>query len=169
MNGRPINSSELAELSAYLDGELSSQRAEEISRLLEQDDALAAAAGQLRAVDGALDLLEVPPAAADLADRIVAAVEAERRAAVVKLAKYLAPLAAAAVFVAALSFWQPFSHKPATSGSAPVAESAQAVPADGKAVEEFARDNLDFFQDYEVVANYETIEAMDALDVRDGT
>lgn len=168
MNGRPINSSELAELSAYLDGELPSQRAEKISRLLERDDALAAAAEQLRAVDRALDLLEAPAPAADLADRIIAAVEARRKTAVVKIAKYLAPLAAAAMLLAAILFWQPFSHKSATTSSMP-ADAAQAAPADAKAVEEFARDNLDFFQDYEVVANYETIEAMEALEVRGGT
>jgi len=135
-------------LSAYLDGELDRAQTERIERRLQEDPALAEAYRQLRAVEAALELWEPPGPPEDLAERIIRRAGRLGRPLVLRVAKWLVPLTAAA----AIMFVAVVINRPRPQPVAP------------NAVEEFTTNNLDFFREYDVVANFDTLQAIDELE-----
>jgi anti-sigma factor RsiW len=65
-----LGQSELEDLSAWLDGELSGERAERIARLVREDPAWGEVCEQMRATDAALDRLRPARPRPELAQRI---------------------------------------------------------------------------------------------------
>ncbi|MFP4053945.1 MAG: anti-sigma factor family protein [Phycisphaerae bacterium] len=68
---RKLTQSEWADLSGWLDGELSHERAEEVRDLLESDEAWANAAAELRALDEVLSAETAPAPPEDLSRRVM--------------------------------------------------------------------------------------------------
>ena len=134
------------DLSAYFDGELPPQRRARIESMLRTDPAWRKAHEQIKAIDSALEACRAPAAPAGLAERIRREVRRAGRPLVTRFEKWLAAASAAA---AAIILALMLLHGPA------------APPSPQQTVEYFARENLDFFQDYNVVADFETLEAID--------
>ncbi len=179
---RELTAGELENLSAYMDGELPAGSAAEVARGIEADAAWRLMRRDLQDVDSLLDYYMAPPASAELTGRIMSAVrkKAHRRQ-VLRVVSWLAPAAAAAAIIivglAVLGGGHWFSQ-PQTPGivSTPVniepelAGSAafQAVPVDQRpALQEEIIRHLNFFRDYEVAADLETLEAIEQLDSQD--
>jgi anti-sigma factor RsiW len=149
MTERQLRQSDFEELSAYFDGELSVEAARRIEELVRSDPDWGKAHREIQAIDSALDACEVPPARADLAGRILRKSHKADRGVLIRLEKWLAPLAAAAAIVLALLLF---------NRTAPVSTELT--------TEVLARDNLDFFQEYDVVVNLDTLEAIEELEVQ---
>lgn len=152
---RRLSQSDCDDLSAYWDGELSPRRAEQVDALLRVDPAWQDAHRQLQATDRALAAWSSPPCPQDLAGRILAQRRRPARPAGLRVLRWLVPLeaaAAAAIILAAVLL-----HPPAPVSGPDPAPAAQVA-------EDFAAKNLDFFQDYDVVANFETLQAIEELE-----
>jgi len=170
------------DLSAFVDGELPPARAAEVEALVAADPAWRKAHRELTALDAALNAYTVPDPPADLAERIVRGAGEAPRPLVVRIARYLAPLAAAAAVVLAVVLWSRPRAKP-PAGDAGTGISARPVPGDGlvRSVLSDVPDadvpvveNLPFVRSLkvcEVIAENESIlddATCDALDVLDG-
>lgn len=167
------------DLSAYFDNELAPDRAAEIRRLLQTDALWKEAYLELADVQNAMDSVEAPAAPQGLDARIVQ--HARRAGRVSPLAWVLriaAPLAAAAAIVlAVLAFW---SHgnapQPGTPGNTGgmVAKNPPHESETDKIINQalknipeqdrFAVENLDFFKDYDVLSDFDTLQALDDID-----
>lgn len=170
-----LRQSDLDDLSAWLDGELPPERAEEIRRLAETDPLWRQEAAGLRAVDAALDNLPAsPPPNAALADRILAAASEARPGdtklrPVLRLAAWLAPVAALAACVLLAMH---FMVAPSSTPAGPDVRQAVSVEADDPAVldlpevDRFAVENWDFVRDIDVVENLDTLQAIVDLEHR---
>jgi len=158
-------------LTAWLDGELAGQDAGRVERLVREDAAWRAEANAQRRLEAILaEADELPPVPADLAERVLAHVRRQTRRPpmVIRLARRLAPVAAAAAVLIAVMVWRPWSRPGGTDVGPPVAE--KKLPA---AEEEFVAENVDFFRNYEVcdvmasnadVIDMATLEAIDDLE-----
>jgi hypothetical protein len=148
------------ELSAFMDGELSAERAGEIARLLASDGGWAEAYRQLQAVHASLDLLRPEPMRADLTDRIVRA--AGRRSRTLFVIR-LAGAAAAACLVAAavLAFLhRPTPPAPTAGGPTAVEVKIANILKDVPPEDQFIVQNLPLFKDYEQVGQYEKLSGL---------
>jgi len=156
----PLDQSEREDLSAFLDGELPSQRAAEVEALIRSDPRWAAAQRELKALDAALDGCTVPPAPADLAGRIIRRSRklGRPRPLVIPLVRWIAPVAAAAAAVI-LATVLVLPHDGGRSPGGPLADVPKA--------DRFVVENLSFFRDYEVIENLETLQAIERLDDQD--
>ena len=180
---RELTESELENLSAYMDGELPAEpAAAEVARGIESDAAWRQMRRDLQDVDSLLDCYTAPPASAELTGRIMSAVrkQAHHRQ-VLRVVSWLAPAAAAAaIIIVGLAVfggghWFSQTQTPGIV-STPVniepelAESTafQAVPVEQRpALQEEIIRHLNFFRDYEVAADLETLEAIEQLDIQD--
>lgn len=165
-----LTQSELEQLNAWLDGELEAQEASRVESLIASDPAWAQAAGELQSLDSLLGECEVEAAPAGLADRIIAASRRERSGSrlVIRIARYLAPAAAAAAAVVLyVSLNEP---APQTSGGGEVASVKAQQEVDSVIVE-----HLGFFKQYDAlekiartdaVADEETLRALDNLEAK---
>jgi len=146
------------DLSAWLDGELEDDRAEQVKRAAAPDGDLGQVHRELRELDEMLNTLTVPPAPAGLAERIIARTRrAARRRLVVRVVRWAAPVAAAAAVVIAVALhisWPP--HQPPTT-TPPVAIGDQPGKIDRP--KDVAK--ASFFADFDVLENYDTLEAME--------
>jgi anti-sigma factor RsiW len=165
---RPLSQADLDELSAYLDGELDVDAAARVAALLATDDAWAQARADLQALSEAMDAYDVPPVPAGLADRICAA--ARPTSPVIRLVKWLAPVAAAAGVVLAVMAWQN-TNKPQVPNDGGMASVGgkliqQANEAEGDMPEQdrLAVEGMNIFKNYEVLDNFETLQAIDRLE-----
>jgi len=181
---RDLTESEIEELSAYLDGELPAERAAAVDRGFKDDPAWREARLEFEEVDRLLDCYTVPPASAELTGRIKSAVQKHaRRRQALRSASWLAPAAAAAaaaIIVVGLavfsSGWlaRPQTPIAAGNGQAPTvtvepelvrSTAFEAVPVDQRpALQEEIIRHLNFFRDYEVVADFETLQAIERID-----
>lgn len=129
---------EFAELSAWHDGELPPAQAEDVARKVKHDQAWTEANRHIERLDATLAGWPAPAVPGDLAERIC---EAARRGPqehrMLRLVRWLSPLAAAAAIVLAVTFL----HHPAALQQE--MHTAQAVP------EEFVREGLDVFDGLE--------------------
>jgi anti-sigma-K factor RskA len=170
-----LTQSDLEQLSAYLDGELEAEQARQVEAMLAGDGRWQRAARELKALDETLDQWTAPPAPAGLAERIIAASRQEKQAPalVIRLVKYLTPVAAAAaVAVAYLAFFNhPQTNTPATE--TPIVSAADKAAVDGLVVE-----HLDFFKQYrsletishnDTVVDEATLKAIDHIEQTQGT
>ena len=133
-----LTEDEFQELSAWHDGELPPPRAEAVARNVQHDPAWAEANRQIERLDETLAGWSAPPVPDDLAEQIC---EAARKPSteyrVLRLVRWLSPLAAAAAIVLAVTFL----HHPAARQQE--MHTAQAVP------EEFVREGLEVFDGLE--------------------
>ena len=179
---RELTASELENLSAYMDGELPAGSAAEVARGIEADAAWRQMRRDFQDVESLLDDYTAPPASAELTGRIMSAVRRHaRRRQVLRVVSWLAPAAAAAailliglaVFGGGHWFGQPQTYPIVTNTKNIEPELAgstafKAVPADQRpALQEEIIRHLNFFRDYEVVADLETLEAIEQLDGED--
>ena len=149
---RALEQSELEDLGAYLDGELAPEQAQRVQQLLAQDPAWQEAAGRLKSLDEALGLYDVPACDNGLSERIIANVrKAGRVSPAIRIIRWVAPLAAAAAIVLAVLIGNPW-------------QTTKMTPSAGPSLETFTVENLDFFKDYNVLCNYDTLQALDDLD-----
>ena len=158
---------EFDDLSALLDGELPPERAAEIEALVRSDQRWRAAWLELKAVDAALDDYPVPAAPADLAGRIVAAARRLRRSRpiVIRIARWAAPLAAAAAAVILAVALISRTPQDPVSGTTIAKDSPKADPLKGLDGEDrFVVANLSFFKDIGVLENLETLNAIERLE-----
>ena len=159
MTEKPLRQSEVEDLSAHVNGELKPDRAAEVERLIAAGPASRKAHQQMLATDALLDAYTVPEAPADLAERIVRAARrrGRPRSVAMRVVRVALPLAAAAAVVLAV----------VTRLNPPVVERTTPPPETAKReVDRLIKDNLDFFEDYDVVANLETLEAIERLEAK---
>lgn len=169
MSLEQLTQSQREQLNAYLDGELSAEQAQQVAARLAEDPTWASAAGELRQLDRLLDQWTVPPLRRDLSDSIVA--KAQHRRGVPAWVQILTPLAAAAAIVLAVYVSQRVASDrpaaPTAPGQAYNAEIEQVLsevePDDRLAVE-----HLDMLQEYQVLASFETIQAMERIEQSEG-
>ena len=167
-----LGQSDRQDLPAYLDGELSGPRAEQIARLLEQNSAWRSAADEHRRLGELLDAYTVSPPGGDLAERIIGNVRAAgaRPAKIIRFARIAAPLAAAAAVLIAVVLWQGLRQSPNTPGNQTNGVNATDPLAGLAEADKFVVKNLDFFQNYalcEVMANNEQLVDLDTLEAID--
>ncbi len=177
-----LTESELESLSAYMDGELQAVSTAEVARSIEADAAWRQTRRDFQDVDILLDCYTAPPVSAELTGWVMSAVrkQAHRRQAL-RVVRWLAPAAAAAAIiivglaVLAGGHWFGQPQAPALVNHATNIEPELAKSTAFKAVpigqrpalqEEIIR-HLSFFRDYEVVADFETLEAIEQLDSQD--
>jgi len=164
-----LEQSQYEDLSAFLDGELPEARASEIRDLIASDPAWRDAHERLVALDDALGAYEPPAVPGDLAERIIRSMPQARPAGRwATVSRWVAPLAAAAAIVVA-AVLLPRKAKDAQeagptvlSGSALVDERLEGVAERDR----FVVENLEFFRDYDVLTNLETIEAVERLEAQ---
>ncbi len=161
------------DLSAYLDGELEPARKAEVEKLLQEDSSWQAAYAELKALDGALGDWTVPEMPALLPSRIAAAV---KRNATIKKQRVIrftriagsiaAVAAAAAIFIVVMlssNRSQPQSKNDMASNTNTAANNVTAKMSDEE-VDKIAVENLEFFRDYDVLTDFETLEAIERLE-----
>jgi len=166
MTRESLNDSEFEDLSAFLDGRLDARRAAQVEGRLRRDPRRREILDELRAADRALETMAAPPAPpADLAEKVIAGVRRRRRAGpwrwVVRIGGSLA--AAAAVALVAIVIARPSAPPPRRQADAtapPEGDNAAAT------VEDTSSDTavLDFLRDFEVVENFETLEAIERME-----
>lgn len=168
MSSFRMKQSDFADLSAYLDGQLEGPRAAQVQQLIAGDAAWGEAYREMTELDQLIHACDVPPVPADLSQRIISHVRGQRSHAIVKFVKYAAPLAAAAAIVIGILVWQ---HLPGPSRpEAQIATIDKPAPQeDPKVAEDLAMENLDFFKDYDVVSNLDTLDAIDRLEASQGS
>ena len=158
-----LTESEFEDLSAWLDGELPADRAADVAERVRSDPAWRRAHEELAALDEALTACGAPAAPGDLAERIIRRTRRERARRPWRVARWLAPIAAvAAAAVIALFVRAHRTPQPPAplSGSEVVDAQLKDVPK----ADRFVVEHLDFFADYPVLVNLETIEAIDRQD-----
>ncbi len=165
---------ELDQLSAWCDGELDAATAAEVEAKVASNPAWAAAYRQIVDLSRTMDAWGVQPPAADLAQRIIARVHEEpapSRNIVLRLVGVMSGMAAAAAIVVAIILSGNQGTQP-TGGEAVVIKHAEeAVKTDLANVpknDQMVVENLDFFQNYSVATNYDTLEAIDRLETTTG-
>ncbi len=179
---RDLTESEIEDLSAYMDGECPAERAAAIERGFQTDPAWRETRRDFEEVESLLDCYTAPPASTELTGRIMLAVQKQtRRRRALRVASWLAPAAAAAaILLVGLAVfsggWLDGPERPIAGGGQEtgtvivepeLAQSAafQAVPAEQRpALQEEIIRNLTFFNDYEVVADFETLQAIEQID-----
>jgi len=157
------------ELSAWCDGELDAERAAAVEARVTADPAWRRAHEQLVALNRALDAWTVEPCEKGLDEQIMARLASARRPRPRVLRLVTAGAAAAAAAAALLAVV--LTHKPRQPSYGRGYQAGPRVAAVLKDVPRkdlFLVENLDFFEDYEVVSNYETLEALDRLETTGG-
>ncbi|HUT60857.1 MAG TPA: hypothetical protein VNA25_23670 [Phycisphaerae bacterium] len=189
-----LSQTEFEDLSAYLDGELTGEALRRVEAKLAGDAEWQRALRRLQALDRAIGVYNPPGAPADLAARVIDAVARARRPApqAIRIARWLIPAAAAAAIILGVLIYKGLTGpetevKPGrpTAKAVPVVvpenasisaeelamehadflhQSFVAAVEKDRREERFTVENLDFFRDYDVLSNIETIEAIDALE-----
>ncbi len=186
-----LTQSELEDLSAFVDGELPAEQSRRIARRVESDGAWADAHRELLALDGLLDAYTVPAGDEGLAERICRPYRRARQRVLRPVGAWwrrLVPLSAAAAVVIGLGIlgWREYvgrldaPNEPVEMASAAGQPARQdAEPDDGmdevdrglkdySRAEQFAIVNLPMVrtvsEDYDVIANFETLEAIEQLE-----
>ena len=153
---------ELEQLSAFFDGELPADQAEAFERRLEAEPRLQRALAQMKALDAALDAWQVPAAAADLPERVLASVRRKTRQSpvILRLVRWAGAAAAAAAVIVGAIRWMGPKDTPRDAG--------QVVQNEPAVEDALIVRHLDFFENYEVLANLETLEAIEQIEDGEG-
>ena len=118
-------------LSAWHDGELNQAEHQAVSHLIETNQTWKAAANELVSLDDLLGNLTVPSAAQDLSERIKLQVANRNKSVILKLTRWLAPIAAAAaITIACVSymFGTADNSSAPTAGGEVVATASSDIP-----------------------------------------
>jgi len=171
---------DVEELSAWMDGELPSQRAERVAGLVRTDPRWRTACEQFRAVDRALEALTTPRPRRELTDAIVRA--ARRGQATRRVLRVAAPLAAAAAIVVAVLATRPWrTGRPARPTPTPAMSALEKTIAEGlpgvRQEDRYLVLNLPMFEqlpevetftDVREVADAETLAALAGMEAAEG-
>jgi len=178
-----LSQTDLDELSAYMDAELTEPALSRVRHLLGTSPTWTRALERLQAVDRAMEAYVTPPAPSDLAQRVLRkTARSHRPAALARPSlRWMVPLTAAAAVVVAVLLYgavsRPFKHKltgvnpVANKLSTPVSAGPSTPGQDADDEEDYdypevvtsdnlLEDHLDFFRDLGVVNDLETIEAI---------
>lgn len=160
-----LTQTELEELSAWLDGELPPAEAAIVAQRVRQDPVWTRAQAELAALDAALNVCTVPAAPEGLADRIRENVRRHRGGRIIRIVKYLAPAAAAAAIVLAVVIWQSGLRTGTTpaGGNGTIGQVDAALKGMNDE-DKLAVEAMDFFKNYDVLDNFETLQAIDKLE-----
>lgn len=167
MSSNRLGQSELEQIVAWLDGELSLQEAGRVAARVQSHPAWSAAAREFRQLDQLLDGWQAPALPRDLTGKVLA--KARRKPGLPAWVRLMAPLAAAAAIVLiAVAFHAMRPATPATTGGAGTVAKANPAATDDLARvaqnDQFLVENLDLFQDYDVLKDFATLKAMDELE-----
>jgi len=177
-----MKQSDLEQLSAWMDGELPSDQADHIAKLVEQDDDWRAAYEQFCAVDQVASMLAgtiTPPK--DLPERIIRTVYRRRR--IIKVLRIAAPVAAAACILIALWVGGVFSRQGVRQTTSIVPQKSivkiekkiDTILKDINPEDRFIVQNLTLFKEYPRIEEYRKIaevvdaDTLSALEVLEGT
>ena len=161
-----LEQSDLDDLSAHLDGQLDADRAAGVAELIRSDPAWREAWDQLWALDRMLDVYDVPPAPGGLDDRILESVRARvRRRKVLRRVWPLAGAAAAAAAVIVVLLVNSAQPGPGTRTPEATAQAPGLVDPSPQEVEQAIIEHLDFVRDLNVLENYETLEAIERVEL----
>ena len=147
---RALEQSDFEDLSAYFDGQLDADRTAAVAELIRSDPVWQAEWDRLQAIDRILDACDVPAAPSDLDDRILGFVRSRARRR--KVLQWVWPAAGAAAVAAAIII-----VAIATEPKLPVAGFDD--------VDQAIVENLDFVRDLDVLENYETLEAIERIEL----
>ena len=161
MAERKLKPTETEQISAYLDGELSADQMADVGLRIENDPAWSTAAAELSRVDALLDAWQVQGLQRDLAGDIRTRIR--RAPGVFPWRQAIAPLAAAAAIALAVGLSHLLTRGDVGAGDLASARPA-AVLADVAEDDRLVVENLDLFEDYEVLANFATLEAIEELE-----
>lgn len=159
MSESKLKPTELEQISAFLDGELPETQARQVAEMIERDPAWAAAANEFSRLDVLLEAWPTPRLAGDLTTSILSATRRKRPHPA--WVQWMAPLAAAAAIVVAVTLFRPAPTAPGPKvADSTMQRTLEAVPQEDR----FVVENLDVFEDYDVLVQYETLEALAALE-----
>lgn len=166
MSQNKLKQSDYDDLSAYVDGELHSARHAEVERLVRTDLAWQGEMEKIRKLNEVMGALEVPAPADDLPERIISNVHqrihAKHWAWAMRLGASIGVAAAAAVVIVAIILTNKTTNVSTTPSLVPEAPTAsQTAGQNDKQIIE----TLDFYRDFEILENYETIEAIERLEL----
>ncbi len=172
MHAHALNETDREQLSAWLDGELSEAEARQVAQRVEQDPAWATEADALRRLDGLLDAWTAPPLRRDLSDAVLA--RAHQRPPRHRWLATLTPLAAAAAIALAVGIFhlaRPAgpTQGPPLAGQAQPADAIQQVVSQIPPGDRLTVENLDLLEDYAVLTDFATLEALERLERHQGT
>ena len=156
---------DFVDLSAHADGQLDAERAAAVEELIRTDAVWGNQWNRLEAVDRALDAYDVPAPPAGLTGRVLAGVyyRVRGRKLVFRLLVPLAgAAAAAAIILVALIVGSGEATSPASNGPQLVEKNPVSQPDD---VEQAIIEHLDMVRDLNVLENYETLEAIERLEL----
>ncbi|MFP4355325.1 MAG: anti-sigma factor family protein [Phycisphaerae bacterium] len=159
-----LRQSEFEQVSAYFDGQMTAEQAQAFEQTLSQRPDLAKALNQLRRLDQAMDSWKVPAGDADLACRVLAGVRRSRTVTpvILRLVRWGGAVAAAAAIVVAALVWT--APEKAVKPGEPVAGN----PPAGEVVEDLCVRNLDMIENYQVLVDFDTLEAIDRIESETG-
>ena len=166
MSQNRLKQSDYDDLSAYVDGELHSARHAEVERLVRTDLTWQGEMEEIRRLNEVMAALDVPLAADDLPERIISTVHqrvhAKHWAWAMRLGASIGVAAAAAVVIVAIILTNKTTNVSTTPPLVPVASTtSQITEQNDKQIIE----TLDFYRDFEILENYETIEAIERLEL----
>jgi hypothetical protein len=138
-----LNEQQLADLSAWIDGELDIEQSSQIARRVRREPAWNKAFNDLTRLDDAMDAWTAPPAPDDLADRILQRVREPEKPHHHIIRRLSTFAAAAALILGVFLYVQQLTNGPSPSAPTPArsypAATAQMVP------DELVRDGLGLF------------------------
>lgn len=156
---KTLGQSDFEDLSAYFDGQLDADRTAAVGELIRTDPVWQGEWDQLQAIDRVLDTCDIPAAPSDLDDRILEFVRTRARRR--KVLRWVWPLAGAAAAAAIIIV--------ATVLNGPGTPTQPELPIAGKPdaaeVERAIIEHLDFVLDLNVLENYETLEAIERIEL----
>ncbi|MDY7011331.1 MAG: hypothetical protein SVV80_11365 [Planctomycetota bacterium] len=159
----PDRQADIEELLAWMDGELSGLQAQRVADLVETDRSWREAARQFGAVDRLAGLLEPVVPQRDLTDRIVRSAylsvrRTHRRKRLVRAAKFVGSLAAAACIILALRFGGRETQVPPPAvGMEAMKARIAAILKDVPEEDRFVVQNLTLFNHYDQVDQYQQV------------
>ena len=162
MKGEP-QQRDLDDLSAWLDGELEGERAQQVKHAVASDANLRQAHRELRKLDELLDAFTAPAPPDELAGRIIANLRfAARRPRFAGVLRWAAPIAAAAALIVTVGLYMYLRQSHPTPPNVPGV--AVKLPEKADSTQGYAK--VSFFGDFEVLENFDTIEAIEQLESR---
>ena len=172
MPPRKLRQSQLEQISAYLDGELSADLSSRVAERIACDPAWSAVAKDFEKVNTLLEAWQTPPLRRDLTGAILARARQKRRPP--GWLRIMAPLGTAAAITVAV--WVFHATHPAGRPAVNMVGLAtptgdDALPAELKRLvadvpqeDQFVVENLDLFEDYDVLTNFAALEALEQLE-----
>lgn len=164
-----LKTAQIEEISAYLDGELSPEQSARTAERIRHENTWSRTARSFEQVDTIMEAWQAAPLRRDLTASILA--KAHERPARPAWLRVAGPLAAAAAILLVVMLYQVVSPPADNSRIGPTAgapavqqrPTEEVVMAGLPKEDRFVVENLDVIKDLPVLANFETLEAIDRL------